>query len=577
MRTATGNRGMGTGGWRAPGDGQRPARAGVRRSAAALAASLLTGVVIAALAAPASASSRPLIVPVGPDGSSGSSPAAAPSGGASPAATVEPGANGRVAFVSDRYSATPNVFTVDPTNPSVVSRLTSCTPSKCAGGAVSPAWSPDGRLIAFVRGADGAGSGPIYTMYSGGSNQAHVGSLVGESPTWSPDASKLAFAAVPNGGQSEDLFIATSDGLGTPVDITNDPSSPELQPAWSPDGTEIAYVANGRGGTTDVFVANADGTGSPLNVTRSDAAEEHPAWSPDGTKLAFDDGTGVSYVNADGSGGLTPVVGDGVMPSWSGDGALIAFSTARDGNPEIYTTTTDGVTQTRVTTNPGADILPVWQSIQVTVATSSNVVHFRESVTVTGHLNLFQQTPNLSVSIYKTVFKGSTYLVATGTVDGNGDFAKSVQVYDRTSFVVRWDGDANHPPSQSAQRIVQVQSVTTGALSGYYRQSGQYKLYHYTSRCSGKQHTGCPVFTVTVVPDGTGLPVDFTLQQVVNGSWKTIGTFSFPLGKGSKLPVKLTYPNNGVIGHSFRIMAAFQGDGRALPSSTAWSYFKITT
>ena len=119
--------------------------------------------------------------------------------------------------------------------------------------------------------------------------------------------------------------------------------------------------------------------------------------------------------------------------------------------------------------------------------------------------------------------------------------------------------------------------MTTGTLSGYYGTSGSYKLYHYTTQCVGSKHTGCPVYTVTVVPDGTGLPVDFTLQQLSGQSWSTIGQFSYALGTGSSLAVKLTYGNNGVIGHSFRIMVAFKGNGGSLGSQSDWSYFKITT
>jgi hypothetical protein len=49
------------------------------------------------------------------------------------------------------------------------------------------------------------------------------------------------------------------------------------------------------------------------------------------------------------------------------------------------------------------------------------------------------------------------------------------------------------------------------------------------------------------------------------------------LASGSKVAVKLSYPNNGVIGHSFRVMASFDGNGSSLPSQTAWAYFKITS
>ncbi len=535
--------------------------------------------VIAALAvtpSPAGAAAGSPIVPVGPAGSARATVAAP----RSPGASVEPGANGRIAFVSDRYASTPNIFTVDPTNPAAVSRLTGCKPTSCPGGALSPAWSPDGRLIAFVRDADGAGSGAIYEMFAGGGGQHAVGTLTGEWPTWSPDASQLAFASAAGGLPNEDIFVDDSGGLGAPVDISNDPASADLQPAWSPDGTRIAYVATDPnfGGATNVFVNDKGGTGTPLDVTNSTTPVQDPSWSPDGSKIAYDDGTGIFWVPSTGGGSPTPVVTPGTMPSWSADGTLIAYSTSKDGNPEIYTTTVDGVTQTRVTNDPNADYLPAFQSIQITIAASANIVHFKDPVTLTAHLNLFQQTTNLTVTIWKLPFTGGIYTVATGTVDGNGDFAKTIQVYNRTYFYATWTGDATHPPAQSSQRVVQVQSVTTGTLSGYYGTSGSYRLYHYTSQCVGSQHIGCPVYTVVVVPDSTGQNVVMTLQELVGSTWTNAGPpFSFALGNGSKIAVKLTYPNNGVIGHSFRIMAAFQGNGASLPSQSDWAYFKITT
>ena len=244
----------------------RSARSTLRRAASIGATVGLAAALTIAATEPASAGSRPLFVPIGPGGSSATpTRLQAP---ALPGSTTEPGANGRIAFVSDRYAATPNVFTVDPTNSTTVARLTGCNGVHCPGGAVSPAWSPEGLQIAFVRGSDGAGLGPIYAMFSGGSNQHHVGALIGEWPTWSADGTKLAYAS-PDGGPNEGIFVANADGTGSPVNITNDPTVAHLQPAWSPDGSKIAYTAVGQAGAFDIFVIASDGSGSPVNVTRT--------------------------------------------------------------------------------------------------------------------------------------------------------------------------------------------------------------------------------------------------------------------------------------------------------------------
>ena len=134
------------------------------------------------------------------------------------------------------------------------------------------------------------------------------------------------------------------------------------------------------------------------------------------------------------------------------------------------------------------------------------------------------------------------------------------------------------PPSQSRQVAAQVQSVTKGALSGYYGSNGSYRLYRYTG---GSVRPAAPsAARSTRSPWCRTGPVSRSsspLQQFGSSSWHTIATFTYPLGKGSKIAVKLTYGNRGVIGHSFRIMVAFDGNGSSLPSVSAWSYFRITT
>jgi len=212
----------------------------------------------------------------------------------------------------------------------------------------------------------------------------------------------------------------------------------------------------------------------------------------------------------------------------------------------------------------------------VTLAASAQVVHFKDPVTLTAHLNLWQQTTNPAVSIWKVPFTGIVYLAAQGQVDGNGDLVKALQVYNRTTYYATWDGDATHPPAQSISTVVQVQSTTTGALSGYYGTSGSYRLYHYTNQCV-QQHVGCPVYNVTVTPPSGGLSVAVTVQELFGNTWKTVAAGSAILNGNGKTSVIISYPNNGVIGHSFRVMASFTGDGSSLPSQSGLSYFKITT
>jgi Tol biopolymer transport system component len=92
---------------------------------------------------------------------------------------------------------------------------------------------------------------------------------------------------------------------------------------------------------------NANG-GNPTRLTFNPQSDTNPAWSPDRTKIAFTstrDGNPEIYVmNADGTSRtrLTFTSAFEDDPSWSPDGTKITFWSSRDGNPEIYIMNANG-------------------------------------------------------------------------------------------------------------------------------------------------------------------------------------------------------------------------------------------
>jgi tricorn protease-like protein len=201
-------------------------------------------------------------------------------------------------------------------------------------------------------------------------------------PAWSPDGRHIAYQGTSATGDL-DIFVANPDGSGR-TELTFSTAA-DVDPAWSPDGTKIAFES-ARSGNTDVFVIGADGS-SETQLTSSPAFDGDPTWSSDGTKIAFTstrDGNKEIYVmNADGSNETRLTNDAGAVkdpnadfvdenPDWSPDGRRILFDTSRDGQYEIYAMNPDGSNQHRVTNHAALDALPAWSPDGKQIAFTSN-------------------------------------------------------------------------------------------------------------------------------------------------------------------------------------------------------------
>jgi Tol biopolymer transport system component len=175
------------------------------------------------------------------------------------------------------------------------------------GTEINPALAPDGSALAFVsyRWAaialwtqhlrDGKPDGLPRRLTDQPGSAAN--------PAYSPDGRWLAYHRVVEG--QRDIWIVPSEG-GESVPFTADPAV-DIQPAWSPDGGQIAFVSE-RGGTPQIWaqpVAGGRAAGPARQITQGEWSAQGPAWSADGKRLAFvasfDDKSEVYVVNADGT------------------------------------------------------------------------------------------------------------------------------------------------------------------------------------------------------------------------------------------------------------------------------------
>ena len=172
-----------------------------------------------------------------------------------------------------------------------------------------PAWSPDGRQMAFVDGLNifispVAEIAPVVQLTWVSSN---------EMPTWSPDGMQIAFVSGLDG--NDNIFVMDVDGSNR-IRVTNNPAD-DRHPDWSPDGRQIAFQSH-RDGSWDIFLVTLN-TYVETQITSGPGEHKEPSWSPDGTKLAFGSRQDIYTINADGTGltNLTgPYSGIATSPDW---------------------------------------------------------------------------------------------------------------------------------------------------------------------------------------------------------------------------------------------------------------------
>lgn len=191
--------------------------------------------------------------------------------------------NGRIYFASDFAGTGNDVYSVNPDG-SDRRRLT-YSPEHELGLDVSR----DGNKLVTAGTAASFSEGRLYTMNMDGTNRRLVlsrsdGAVTG--PAWSPDGRAIAYAAAGNSNSNESAIWTVAANGGKVTQLTGAGQSAH-SPTWSPDGARIAYTAitPGQPGT-DIYVMNADGSAGQLLYDCAVACM-NPVWSRDGTQIFF--------------------------------------------------------------------------------------------------------------------------------------------------------------------------------------------------------------------------------------------------------------------------------------------------
>jgi TolB protein len=227
---------------------------------------------------------------------------------------------------------------------------------------LSPAWSPDGRRIAYV--SFERGNSTIYVQEIGTGAREAVASFRGinGAPAFSPDGRRLALTLSKSGNPEIYVMDLGSKSL---TQVTNHYGI-DTEAVWMPDGQTLLFTSD-RGGKPQVYQVSASG-GAPTRVSFQGESNARATVSFDGKKIAMAQGSGNVYRVAVldksfGGSGRWQTLSPGNLdesPSFAPNGSMLLYATKEGRRGVLYAVSADGRVRLRLVTAEGDVREPAW-------------------------------------------------------------------------------------------------------------------------------------------------------------------------------------------------------------------------